>query len=213
MGTRPHSIVKAFTFPAERTPDKLCLRFEGDEWTYERLREWVENFAAALRTWSLRPRDRVALFLENCPDFLATYLGTHLAGGMVVPVSSQYRRTELRHILGNADVRLCFTDRERRPEVEQVRGELPDLEAVIGAGSELEDFLSRANDHELELPDGDDLDVIACTSWTTRRSSIAPLLRRDLLANAGAVCDALPRNALGKVLEHEVLRELIEAEE
>ena len=183
-------MIEAFVRNAERAPEKLCLRFEGDEWTYGRLHRRAADFAAALRIWGLRPRDRVALFLENCPDFLAAYLGVHLAGGVVVPVSSQYRRTELRHILGDAGVRLCFTDRERRPEVERVRGDLPDLEAVIEAGEELQNFLGDAGPYEPELPDGDDLAVIAYTSGTTGRSKGAMLLHRNLVANAEAVCTA-----------------------
>src|SRR5918997_310388 len=105
--TRPTSVVEAFARHAERAPDRPCLRFEGEEWTYLRLRDRVESFAEALRTWGLRPGDRVALFLGNCPDFLAAYLGTHLAGAVVVPVNTQYRRRELRHILCDAGVRLC----------------------------------------------------------------------------------------------------------
>jgi hypothetical protein len=31
MGTRPRSMVEAFAVSTERTPDKLCLRFEGEE--------------------------------------------------------------------------------------------------------------------------------------------------------------------------------------
>src|ERR687893_621947 len=129
MAERPASIAEAFVRSAERAPNKLCLRFERQEWTYGRLRQRAENFAAALSAWGLQTGDRVALFLENCPDFLAAYLGTHLAGGVVVPVSTQYRKVELRHIFGDAGVRLCFTDRERRPELDRVRGDLPSLEA------------------------------------------------------------------------------------
>lgn len=92
MAGRPASIAEAFIRNAERSPHKLCLRFEGEEWTYERLRERVEGFAAALRTRGLQPGDRVALFLGNCPDSLAAYLGTHLVGGVIVPVNTEYRR-------------------------------------------------------------------------------------------------------------------------
>jgi malonyl-CoA/methylmalonyl-CoA synthetase len=188
MEAPPRSIVEAFARHNERAPDRLCLRFEGEELTYRGLRDRVDSFAAALRTWGLRPGDRVALFLENCPDFLAAYLGTHLAGGVVVPVNTQYRRAELRHIFADAGVRVCLTDRERRPELE---GEdLPDLESVIEVGPELEDFLSRAGDHEPALPDGEDLAVIAYTSGTTGRSKGAMLLHRNLVANAEAVCGA-----------------------
>ena len=190
MAERPASIAEAFIRSAERTPDKLCLRFEAEEWTYGRLRQRAEYFAAALRAWGLRTGDRVALFLENCPDLLAAYLGTHLAGGVVVPVSTRYRKVELRHIFGDAGVRLCFTDRERRPELDRVRGDLQSLEAVIEAGPELDDLLRGADDYEPRLPDSEALAVVAYTSGTTGRSKGAMLLHRNLIANAEAVCTA-----------------------
>src|SRR5918911_2134964 len=161
MTARPTSIVEAFIRNAEWAPDKLCMRFGGEEWTYHRLRDRVEKFGAALGTWGLRPGDRVALFLGNSPDFLAAYLGTHLAGGVVVPVNTQYRRVELRHIFDDACVRLCFTDGQQRPELERVCGDVPDLESVIEVGPQLEDFLSGGRDRDSGLPDGEDLAVIA----------------------------------------------------
>src|SRR5919112_5029506 len=166
--TRPASIVEALAQNAKRTPHKLCLRFEEEEWSYGRLRERAETFSAALRTWGLRPGDRVALFLGNHPDFLAAYLGTHLAGGVVVPVNTQYRKVEPRHIFADAGVRLCLTGEERRPEIE--REDFPDLETAIETGREMQDFLGNAEPYEPALPDGDDLAVIGYTSGTTGRS-------------------------------------------
>ncbi|HZY57187.1 MAG TPA: class I adenylate-forming enzyme family protein, partial [Rubrobacteraceae bacterium] len=176
MAREPASIVEAFVRNAERAPEKLCLRFEGEEWTYERLCGRVEAFAAALRSWGFRPGARVALFLGNHLDFLAAYLGTHLAGGVVVPVNTAYQQAELQHIFDDAGVRLCFTDGERRPELERVRGDLPQLEAVIEAGEELDAFLEEAGTYEGEPPYGGDLAVIAYTSGTTGRSKGAMLL-------------------------------------
>jgi acyl-CoA synthetase (AMP-forming)/AMP-acid ligase II len=184
--TRLASVVEALVRHAERTPHKLCLLFEGEQWSYGRLRERAETFAATLRTWGPRPGDRVALFLGNCPDFQAVYLGTHLAGGVVVPVNTQYRKVELRHILADAGVRLCFTDEERRPELE--RGDLPDLEAVIEAGRELQDFVDDAEPSEPHL-----------AGYKRPRRVV--------------FVEALPRNAMGKVLKHEVRDRLIVPEE
>jgi malonyl-CoA/methylmalonyl-CoA synthetase len=188
---RPASIAEAVIRNAQRAPDRLCLRFEGEEWTYGRLRERAENFAAALKTSGLLPKEKVALFLGNCPDFLAAYLGTHLAGGVVVPVNTQYRKTELRHIFSDAGVRMCLTDANVRPELEGVREDLPDLQTVVEVGEELQDFLGAAsNTYEGELPGGEDLAAIAYTSGTTGRSKGAMLLHRNLVANAEAVCAA-----------------------
>jgi malonyl-CoA/methylmalonyl-CoA synthetase len=188
--TRPASVVEAFARNAERAPEKLCLRFEGDDWSYGRLLERVRSIAAALDAWGLRPADRVALFLGNHPDFLAAYLGTHLAGGVTVPVNKSYRRTELRHIFDDAGVRLCVTDGEGRPELERVRGELPNLEKIVEQGEGFDAFLEGAGAFDPAMPGGDDLAVIAYTSGTTGRSKGAMLLHRNLLANAGAIGEA-----------------------
>ena len=51
---RPASVVEATARHAKRVPEKLCLRFEGEEWTYNRVNRRVEDAAAALRTWELR---------------------------------------------------------------------------------------------------------------------------------------------------------------
>src|SRR5215218_11275912 len=154
---RPASIAEAFDRNAQRAPEKLCLRFEGEDWSYGRLLGRVRLFAAALGTWGLRPGERVALFLGNHPDFLAAYLGTHLAGCVVVPVNTQYRRGELRHIFDDAGVRLCLTDEERREELEGVRGDLPELEVVVEAGPGFEDFIGETQCSE--MPRGEDLAV------------------------------------------------------
>jgi malonyl-CoA/methylmalonyl-CoA synthetase len=184
----PASIAEAFVRNVEREPEKLCLRFEGEEISYQGMRERAEGFGAGLAAWGLRPGERVALFLGNHPDLLAAYLGTHLAGGVVVPVNTQYRKGELRHIFGDAGVRLCLTDEERKPELQRTREDLPELEAVIEAGPEFEDFLGET--HSLQMPRGEDLAVIAYTSGTTGRSKGAMLLHHNLVANAQAVCEA-----------------------
>jgi malonyl-CoA/methylmalonyl-CoA synthetase len=184
----PASISEAFVRNAERAPEKLCLRFEGEELSYAGMRERAESFGAALAAWGLRPGDRVALFLGNHPDLLAAYLGTHLAGGVVVPVNTQYRRGELRHIFGDAGVRLCLTDEERKPELD--RAELPELERIVQTGRDLEDFLGKGGAFTPQIPRGEDLAVIAYTSGTTGRSKGAMLLHSNLVANAEAVCTA-----------------------
>ena len=188
--TQPASVAGLFLGHAEREPEKLCLLFEGERWSYGRLRTRAEKFAAALGARGISGGERVALFLGNSPDFVAAYLGTHLAGNVVVPVNTAYKRTELRHIFDDAGVRLCLTDAERRPELDGVRGDLPDLKTVVEVGEGLEKFLDGAGHCERALPEGDDLATIAYTSGTTGRSKGAMLLHRNLAANVAAVCEA-----------------------
>ncbi len=190
MAELPASVVEAFVGHAKRTPERTCLLFEGDEWSYGRLLERAEGFAAALGRQGIVKGERVALFLGNSPDFLAAYLGTHLAGAVIVPVNTAYKRTELRHIFDDAVICLCLTDGERRPELERVRESLPELETVVEVGEGMDKFLAGAGPYKRVLPQGDDLANIAYTSGTTGRSKGAMLLHRNLVANVAAVCEA-----------------------
>ncbi|HEY8885827.1 MAG TPA: AMP-binding protein, partial [Chloroflexota bacterium] len=67
MSEAPTSIVEAFLNAAERRPTKVCLLFDGEEYTYARLRDLALRWAGAFRAWGVAPGDRIALFLENSP--------------------------------------------------------------------------------------------------------------------------------------------------
>src|SRR5579884_2386623 len=212
--TYPASIVEAFLSNSDRTPEKACIWFEGERYSYGRLREMAVRWAAAFRGWGLQPGDRAALFLENCPSFVAAYLGIYLAGGIVVLVNTQYRQVELRHILGDAGVRLCVTDPPRRVELARVENDLLSLRAIVVVGSlgEVEPsgavkpgrpeepgepmviademFLGDAPNAPFDLPDADAVALIAYTSGTTGRSKGAMLTHRNLAANSVAVTTA-----------------------
>ena len=212
MTERPTSIAQAFLNVAERRPERPCLLFDGQSYSYARLRDEAGRFAGSLQAWGLKPDDRVALFLENSPTFVVAYLGIYLAGGIVVLVNTQYRQVELRHILNDAEVRLCVTDLARRAELARVIQDLPALEAVVvvsadGSSSRAEAeplerakpsltehpwdrFLVSGNRVSFQIPNGETIALIGYTSGTTGRSKGAMLSHANLAANAWAVTTA-----------------------
>jgi malonyl-CoA/methylmalonyl-CoA synthetase len=183
---------------AGRTPDARCIAFDGEWVTYAALRAKAESFANALLAWGLRPADRVALYLENSIDFLVAYLGTWWAGGTVVLVNTAYRHSELRHILGDSNARLCVVGGAvgcaLRAELDRVRPDLPRLERALETGEDLNAFVhapvASASAAARRMPDADMTAVIAYTSGTTGRSKGAMLRHRNLIANAQSVCEA-----------------------
>jgi malonyl-CoA/methylmalonyl-CoA synthetase len=196
----PGSIVAAFLGHAARDPEKSALLFEDEEWTYARVERQALRWAGAYRSAGLLPGDRVALFLENSPDFVVAYLGAHLAGLVVVAVNTQYRQVELRHILADAGVRLCVTDVARKAEIARVQDELPALERVITIEVDDGMFLLMSDPLDPEPPDPEATALIGYTSGTTGRAKGAMLSHRNLAANAWAVTTAWRWSASDRLL-------------
>jgi malonyl-CoA/methylmalonyl-CoA synthetase len=190
------SIIEALSRHSRENPANTALLFEGRVYTYRQLYEQAARFAAGLIRWGLQPGDRVALFLENCPEFVIAYFGIHLARGVVVLVNTQYRQVELRHILSDSGARLAVTDAQGGAELDHLRADLPDLAGLVIAGeaartANLPHFEFEAFQAEptgpFSLPQGGDLALIGYTSGTTGRSKGAMLLHSNLAANIAAV--------------------------
>ena len=194
---------------AQRDSERTAIIFEGETISYGTLWADIERFARGLRFWGAQPGDRVALFLENCPQFVVAYLGAHLAGCIAVLVNTQYRQVELSHILTDAVVWLCVTSPAGAEELAAISA--PSLEALVLVGDEVEvahsemqqtpkrvgfeAWLTRgAEDAEtvtpFTMPKPDAPAVLGYTSGTTGRAKGALLLQRNLLANIQAITQA-----------------------
>lgn len=186
------SIIQAFERVYQTSPHAVCLHFEHRSYTYKDVRSEVLHWAHFLyATQGVRAGDRVALFLENSPAFLAAYLGAHSIGAIVVLVNTQYKQVELRHILSDASVSVCITDADLEQELDRVADAVPGMKRVVVtsdvwgiAATDVDTF------DDLQLPQWGDIALIAYTSGTTGRSKGAMLLHRNLAANSRAVTQA-----------------------
>ncbi len=76
--------------------------------TFAELRDRVVAMAAALRGWGLRPGERVAVWGPNWWEWAVAALGTHTAGGVVVPVNTRFKGDEAAYVLEKSSARLLF---------------------------------------------------------------------------------------------------------
>ncbi|MCY1018713.1 AMP-binding protein [Pyxidicoccus sp. MSG2] len=201
----PSSLLEAFLDHAHRTPSRPLLTFEGEAYSYGALAGRVADFARGLKALGLQRGERVALFLENSPQFAVAYLGVQQAGGVVVLVNTAYKQVELAHILSDAEVRACVTGASGAAELAPLREQLPSLQWLVTVEFvatalpasltvvPFEALLAQgtaAASTPLELPRPEELAVLGYTSGTTGRSKGAMLLHRNLLANVKAVTEA-----------------------
>ena len=115
---------------AERLGDKPALIFYGREISFAELDEASDRFAGWLQGRGLCPGDRVAIYLENCPQFAIAYMGALRAGAINVCLNPMHKAVELEHELRDSGARVLVAADQARDVVAAVRGGSP-LEAVV----------------------------------------------------------------------------------
>ena len=74
--------------------------------SYKELDEMSDALACALIDLGVKKGDRVALYLQNIPQFIIGQFGIWKSGGIVVPLNPMYREKELSYYFRDASVRV-----------------------------------------------------------------------------------------------------------
>ena len=119
-----------FARQAQRVPRKPALIFYGREVTFAELHDAVDRFAGWLRSRGVGAGDRVAIFLENSPQFAIAYYGTLRAGGIAVCLNPMHKAIELQHEFDDSGARVLVTSDQLYAVVEPIRAHTG-LEAVV----------------------------------------------------------------------------------
>ena len=106
---------------AARLPRKTALVFYGREISFTELDEASDRFAAWLRGRGVGPGDRVALYLENCPQFAVAHFGALKVGAITVALNPMHKTHELGHELEDSGARVVVAADAGREVVESVR--------------------------------------------------------------------------------------------
>jgi long-chain acyl-CoA synthetase len=83
-----------------------ALIFKGTSLSYGSLESQSDTFSAALVSLGVRPGDRVAIVLPNCPQFVIAQFGIWKAGASVVALNPTYTERELELALGSTEAML-----------------------------------------------------------------------------------------------------------
>ncbi|WP_084011387.1 AMP-binding protein [Pseudofrankia sp. DC12] len=99
--------------------------------TFAQLDGASDALAAAFQSYGVQPGDRIAVYLQNDPQWLVTLLAAWKCGAAAACISPMLRQHELRHHLGDAEptILVCL-DQLYADVVAEVRHELP-METVI----------------------------------------------------------------------------------
>jgi benzoate-CoA ligase family protein len=109
--------------------DKVAVRFEQQRITYEHLREQTLSVARVLRFLRVKRGDRVALLLNDSPEFVASFIAISSYGAIVVPVNMGLRADEQQTILNDCTASVAIAEANIAETL--LVAELPLLRTVV----------------------------------------------------------------------------------
>ena len=108
MDTLIETVFAAFDAAAKAHPAKpfLCFPRNAAELSYAQAQARVAGIASLYRARGYGRGHRVALLLENRPEFLLHFLALNSIGASVVPMNPDSRQQELDYVIGHSEA--CF---------------------------------------------------------------------------------------------------------
>ncbi|MBM3570713.1 MAG: long-chain fatty acid--CoA ligase, partial [Alphaproteobacteria bacterium] len=124
------TIYDAFQATAQRYPDNGFVAAPplagrayhpgGIEYSYRQAAERIAQLRARFAAAGYGPGHRVALLLENRPEFFFHYLALNGLGAGIVPINPDYRHDEMLYQMEHSEADLVLTVAARRGQIEPV---------------------------------------------------------------------------------------------
>ena len=128
------------TVAADPNREALVEVPTGRRWTYAQLRADVDALALGLLGDGVAKGDRVGIWAPNMAEWTLLQYATAKIGAILVNINPSYRTHELDYVLKQAGISLlvaarAFKTSDYAAMIEEVRGNCPDLRAVVLIGS------------------------------------------------------------------------------
>jgi fatty-acyl-CoA synthase len=133
---------------AARWGDREALVFRDRRYSFNQIAAEVDRVARGLIHVGVKPGDKVAIWLLNCPEWIFAMLALAKIGAVHVPINTRFRTVDLAQVLARSNASTLITHDVSGPvdylamvrELAELGGErirsatLPDLERAIVLG-------------------------------------------------------------------------------
>lgn len=192
VDNRPSSIPDLLRRRVAATPDKTFLLSEADgrQFTYAEFQAAVNRCAAMLSERGIKKGDVTSLLMPNGAEYIIAYFACWHLGALAGPVNSLLKEHEIEFVMNNSEAKVVLVHSEFLERVENIKSELPHLQAVIMFDDEAEvthryarfQPADQACTPEACVPDDDA--IIIYTSGTTGKPKGCLLTHGNVIANA-----------------------------
>ena len=166
--------------------DKEFIVYESERFLYKDVIAKAAQVGNALISEGIKKGDRVAICMQNNPEFIFAYMGIVGIGAVCVPLNSWWVPDEVIYALEHSEAKLLFGDQKRLQGLESLK----DVKKVITSYTPDENFISFSDfikDHSSEWPDievsRDDHATIYYTSGSTGKPKGVLSSQRGLISS------------------------------
>lgn len=199
--------------------------FGGSKWTnvsWNQFSANVKKVSNALLALGLKPQDKIAVFSQNCAEYLYTDFGAYGIRVVSIPFYATTSGQQVQYMVNDASVRLVFVgEQEQYDKAHNIHSVCPSLERIIVFDRHVrlsmhdpeamyfDDFLKLGEDlpHEKEVEalwkeaNDDDLCNILYTSGTTGESKGVMLSYGQYSAALKANDECVPLGESDRVID------------
>ncbi|GIN98306.1 long-chain-fatty-acid--CoA ligase [Siminovitchia terrae] len=151
LGEKP--LHEYLNYNAEKYPSCVPYNYYGNKITWAMLNDYTNRLAHFLKENHIKKGDRVALYMQNCPQYIIGYFGIQKIGAIVVPLNPMYKEAELDYFINEVDIKAVISTVDLYPRVYAIKDKTPTVEFIIT--TRYLDFLPE----EIELPIPDELKI------------------------------------------------------
>lgn len=110
-------------------------------WSYTQLAETSNQLANGLIRMGVNRGDRVAVVMEQRPEFIVACMAVFSVGAVAVPLSAQWGPDGLGVRLRDAEARVAIVDAASGPDLLQAQVRCPALTQIVGLGFQHDNIL------------------------------------------------------------------------
>lgn len=114
------SLAKIFLRNVKKHPHKPAILFEDQEWSFIQIEEYSNKIANIFKSHGYKKGDRVALFVENKPEYVCLWLGLSKLGVITPLINTNLRLNSLVHSIHVANSQAVIFGAELSDAVTEV---------------------------------------------------------------------------------------------
>ncbi len=197
-----------------RYPDREAVVWKSQRLTYSVLHQDALRLSSFLIQQGIAPGDRVALVMENSPNYLVAYFGVLMAGACIVALNPNTTTHELQHPLEECEATAMIAQKSALPALTPCLAAMRSLKLLVLDSTEdampqgepyrtvsfQEALEVREEPEPLDKTDADTLAQIIYTSGTTGRPKGIMLTHANLLANTDSIVRYLKLSVADRIL-------------